>query len=80
MLAGCTSAPPSPAPVTMYTGCPTARPCPIPPSQPGTNGDLSADIRRLEAALIDCGLQVEALQQCQEAHHAETTTPTPDPA
>ncbi|HDL8253138.1 TPA: holin [Yersinia enterocolitica] len=51
--------------------------CPLPGSSPAVNGDLSADIRQLEAALVACGLQVEAVKQCQEQHHVKTQTATP---
>ncbi|ELI8120733.1 holin, partial [Yersinia enterocolitica] len=46
--------------------------CPLPGSTPAANGDLSADIRQLETALVACGLQVEAVKQCQEQHHVKT--------
>ncbi|HEN3440918.1 TPA: holin [Yersinia enterocolitica] len=51
--------------------------CPLPGSSPAANGDLSADIRQLEAALVACGLQVEAVKQCQEQHHVKTQTAAP---
>ncbi|OWF80055.1 holin [Yersinia rohdei] len=51
--------------------------CPLPGSSPAVNGDLSADIRQLAAALVACGLQVEAVKQCQEQHHVKTQTTTP---
>lgn len=38
----------------------------MPGSAPVTNGDLSADIRRLERALESCALQVEAVKHCQD--------------
>ncbi|AZP43694.1 holin [Rahnella aquatilis] len=50
--------------------------CPIPASSPVTNGDLSSDVRNLEAALTACGLQVEAVKQCQEEHRVKTRTAT----
>ncbi|WP_145587663.1 Rz1-like lysis system protein LysC [Yersinia aldovae] len=34
-------------------------------------------IRQLETALVACGLQVEAVKQCQEQHHVKTQTVTP---
>ncbi|WP_413530457.1 Rz1-like lysis system protein LysC [Rahnella inusitata] len=70
--AGCTTAPPSTPPAIIYVGCPAVSPCPVPPAQPATNGDLSADILQLESALLNCGLQVEAIKTCQEAQHAKT--------
>ncbi|WP_255557285.1 Rz1-like lysis system protein LysC [Sodalis sp. dw_96] len=72
LSAGCTNAPPLPAPQITYAGCPRVTSCPIPASQPNSNGDLSADIRRLEATLLACGLQVDAIKQCQERQDAET--------
>lgn len=77
MLSGCTSAPRSPAPTIIYVGCPTVNSCPLPGSSPAVNGDLSADIRQLETALVACGLQVEAVKQCQEQHHVKTQTAAP---
>ncbi|WP_413728700.1 Rz1-like lysis system protein LysC [Sodalis sp. RH19] len=72
LSAGCTPAPPLPAPTIISAGCPKVTSCPIPGSQPQTHGDLSADIRRLEAALLGCGLQVEAIRLYQEQQDAET--------
>ncbi|HDL8485699.1 TPA: holin [Yersinia enterocolitica] len=51
--------------------------CLLPGSSPAVNGDLSADIRQLETALVACGLQVEAVKQCQEQHHVKTQAATP---
>ncbi|WP_244220298.1 Rz1-like lysis system protein LysC [Rahnella variigena] len=79
VLAGCTRVPPLPAPQIIYIGCPAVTSCPIPASSPATNGDLSADVRNLEAALTACGLQVEAVKQCQEEHRVKTRTATKSP-
>ncbi|EGQ5293078.1 TPA: phage lysis protein [Enterobacter cloacae subsp. cloacae] len=49
--------------------------CPMPASEPVTNGDLSADIRRLEHALIACALQVETIKDCQDKLDAQTQEP-----
>ncbi|WP_265101939.1 Rz1-like lysis system protein LysC [Yersinia proxima] len=76
-LSGCTSVPRLPAPTIIYVGCPTVTSCPLPGSNLVVNGDLSADIRQLETALVACGLQVEAVKQCQEQHHVKTQTATP---
>lgn len=76
-LSGCTNAPRSPTPTIIYVGCPTVNSCPLPGSSPAVNGDLSADILQLETALVACGLQVEAVKQCQEQHHVKTQTATP---
>lgn len=70
--AGCTSVPPSAPPAIIYVGCPAVSSCPIPASKPATNEDLSTDILQLESALMDCGLQIEAIKKCQEAQHAKT--------
>lgn len=47
----------------------------MPGSEPITNGDLSADIRRLEHALIACALQVETIKDCQDKLDAQTLQP-----
>ncbi|KGA47989.1 Uncharacterised protein [Yersinia frederiksenii] len=44
----------------------------MPGSDPKTNGDLSADIRQLEHALVRCALQVEIVKQCQDELDVET--------
>ncbi|WAT01033.1 Rz1-like lysis system protein LysC [Rouxiella chamberiensis] len=76
LLSGCKSAPPLPVPTIIYVGCPRVTSCPFPASDPKTNGDLSADIRQLEGALAACGLQVEAVKQCQEKQDAKTQAAT----
>ncbi|WP_318389833.1 Rz1-like lysis system protein LysC [Enterobacter sp.] len=72
MCAGCTSAPPAPPPLIVYNSCPKVSSCPMPGSDPHTNGDLSADIRQLERALESCALQVDTLKHCQEDTDAQT--------
>lgn len=47
----------------------------MPESDPVTNGDLSADIRRLEHALAACALQVETVKDCQDKIDEESTQP-----
>lgn len=47
----------------------------MPGSEPITNGDLSADIRRLEHTLIACALQVETIKDCQDKLDAQTQQP-----
>ncbi|HFT4341785.1 Rz1-like lysis system protein LysC [Klebsiella quasipneumoniae] len=68
LCAGCTSVPPvpTPPPVIVYNACPKVSPCPMPGSDPLTNGDLSADIRQLENALKSCAIQVDTVKQCQD--------------
>ncbi|MES4611670.1 Rz1-like lysis system protein LysC [Ewingella sp. CoE-038-23] len=72
LLASCTSAPPSAPPQIIYIGCPPVSACQVPASHPKNNGDLSADVRQLEAALLSCGLQVDAIKQCQETYRVKT--------
>ncbi|WP_246856871.1 Rz1-like lysis system protein LysC [Brenneria corticis] len=79
LLSSCTAAPPLPAPTVIYVGCPKVTSCPIPASSPQTNGELSADNRVLENALVSCALQVETIKHCQEQHDAETAKPAPRP-
>ena len=66
LCAGCTSAPPVPTPVIVYNACPRVSLCPMPGSDPTTNGDLSADIRQLVSALEGCALQVRTGKNCQD--------------
>ncbi len=47
----------------------------MPESNPVTNGDLSADIRRLEHALAACALQVETVKDCQDKLDEESDQP-----
>ncbi|MDI3442286.1 MULTISPECIES: Rz1-like lysis system protein LysC [Erwinia] len=75
-LSACSSAPPSPAPVIIWRGCPRVSSCPIPGSQSVTQGDLLADIRQLEQALLLCGLQIETIKQCQEQHDVKANPVT----
>lgn len=72
LCAGCTDAPPVSLPVIVYSGCPKVSLCPMPGSDPQTNGDLSADIRQLERALENCALQVETIKQCQDELNVKT--------
>ncbi|MCU6219297.1 Rz1-like lysis system protein LysC [Enterobacter cloacae] len=75
LSAGCTPAPPAPPPHIVYNACPKVSTCPMPANEPVTNGDLSADIRRLEHALIACALQVETIKDCQDKLDAQTQKP-----
>jgi len=72
LCVSCTSAPVTPAPVIISSACPRVTLCPMPGSDPHTNGDLSADIRQLEHALIACALQVETVKHCQDELDAKT--------
>ncbi|WP_256682680.1 Rz1-like lysis system protein LysC [Buttiauxella agrestis] len=78
-LSGCTPAPPSPPPLIIYSGCPKVARCPIPASSPHTNGDLSADIRQLEAALVSCAAQTETTKHCQDKLDAQARQFTQSP-
>ena len=77
LCAGCTSEPPvpMPPPVIVYNACPKVNLCPMPGSNPVTNGDLSADIRRLEHALTACAIKVETIKDCQDKIDAENEKP-----
>ena len=75
LCVGCTPAPVAPPPVIVYSACPKVSYCPMPESEPLTNGDLSADIRRLEHALAACALQVETVKDCQDKLDEESTQP-----
>lgn len=72
LCVSCTSAPVTPAPVMISSACPRVSLCPMLGSDPKTNGDLSADIRQLERALIACALQVETVKHCQDKLDAQT--------
>ncbi|EQA4286993.1 Rz1-like lysis system protein LysC [Cronobacter dublinensis] len=74
LCAGCTNAPPAPLPVIVYNACPKVSLCPMPGSNPVTNGDLSADIRRLERAL-----EVEAVKHCQDETDEKAREPAKSP-
>lgn len=47
----------------------------MPGSDPATNGDLSADIRRLEHALAACAWQIETVKDCQDKLDEENNQP-----
>ncbi|HEX4500237.1 MAG TPA: Rz1-like lysis system protein LysC [Scandinavium sp.] len=72
LCAACTDAPPVHQPVVVLNACPRVSLCPMPGSNPLTNGDLSADIRQLETALESCALQVETIKECQDKTDAQT--------
>lgn len=70
-----TSAPPALTPVIVHNACPKVSLCPMPGSDPETNGDLSADIRQLENALARCASQVKMIKHCQDENDAQTRQP-----
>lgn len=75
LCAGCTSVRPAPTPVIVHNACPKVSLCPMPGSDPQTNGDLSADIRQLENALARCASQVKMIKHCQDENDAQTRQP-----
>lgn len=75
LCAACTPERPAPPPVTVYNACPKVSLCPMPGSEPLSNGDLSADIRTLEHALTACALKVETIKDCQDRIDAENEKP-----
>ncbi|WP_432277724.1 Rz1-like lysis system protein LysC [Pseudomonas aeruginosa] len=66
LLAGCASAPPSPEPLVIETGCPAVVPCHLPPARPTSNGELLRDIEATEAAWADCAAQVDMIHLYQQ--------------
>ena len=75
LCVGCTPEQPAPVPVIVVNGCPRVSLCTKPGSYTKTNGDLSADIRRLEGALTACALQVKTVKHCQDELDAEAQKP-----
>ncbi|WP_318010468.1 Rz1-like lysis system protein LysC [Pseudomonas sp. P116] len=67
LLAGCASAPLSPAPTLIVSGCPAVVPCTLPATSPRSNGDQLTDQDRVEAAWADCASQVDMVYQHQQA-------------
>lgn len=67
LLAGCASAPLSPAPQLTVTGCPAVVPCQLPATSPRNNGDQLSDLDRAEAAWADCAAQVDMVYKQQQA-------------
>ncbi|WP_370625299.1 Rz1-like lysis system protein LysC [Chromohalobacter israelensis] len=79
LLAGCATAPPSPAPMLTVKRCPTPSPCTLPASHPTTNGELNLQLERTEAAWAQCAAQVDAIIQCHEETDAQTHRPASAP-
>ena len=67
LLAGCASAPPSPAPTLIVSGCPAVVQCQLPATGPSSNGDLLTDQERIEAAWAECAAQVDMIFKQQQA-------------
>ena len=68
LLAGCASAPPSPAPTLIVSGCPVVIPCQLPPTTPTRNGDLLTDQERIELAWAECAAQIDRVYKHQVNH------------
>ncbi|WP_220467264.1 Rz1-like lysis system protein LysC [Pseudomonas mosselii] len=68
LLAGCASAPPSPAPTLIVSGCPVVVPCQLPATAPTRNGQLLTDQERTELAWAECATQVDRVFQHQVTH------------
>jgi hypothetical protein len=66
LLAGCASAPPSPEPQVIVSGCPVVVPCSLPAAKPAANGELLRDVEMVEAAWADCAAQVDTVYQAQQ--------------
>ncbi|ERI52119.1 hypothetical protein N878_01200 [Pseudomonas sp. EGD-AK9] len=66
LLAGCASAPPSPAPQLIETGCPAVVPCVLPATSPSNNGELLTDAERAELAWAECAAQIDTVIQHSE--------------
>ncbi|WP_230849803.1 MULTISPECIES: Rz1-like lysis system protein LysC [Pseudomonas] len=68
LLAGCASAPLSPGPTLIVSGCPVVVPCQLPATTPGKNGHLLSDQQRTELAWAECAAQVDSVYQYQVNH------------
>ncbi|WP_240979194.1 Rz1-like lysis system protein LysC [Pseudomonas putida] len=68
LLAGCGSAPPSPAPTLTVSGCPVVVPCTLQATSPNRNGQLLTDQERTELAWAECAAQVDLVYQHQVNH------------
>ncbi|WP_243744040.1 Rz1-like lysis system protein LysC [Pseudomonas putida] len=68
LLAGCGSAPPSPAPTLTVSGCPVVVPCVLEATAPMKNGQLLSDQERTELAWAECAAQVDRVYQHQVTH------------
>ena len=68
LLAGCASAPPSPVPTLIVSGCPAVVPCSLQATAPNDNGNLLTDQDRTEAAWAECAAQVDTIYKHQVQH------------
>lgn len=67
LLAGCVSAPPSPEPLLIATGCPAVVPCTLSATNPDKNGALLNDQEATESDWAQCAAQVDMVYQYQQA-------------
>ncbi|WP_259697660.1 Rz1-like lysis system protein LysC [Pseudomonas brassicacearum] len=67
LLAGCASAPPSPEPLLIGTGCPAVVPCTLSATNPDKNGALLEDQEVTESDWAQCAAQVDLVYQHQQA-------------
>ncbi|WOD13181.1 Rz1-like lysis system protein LysC [Pseudomonas sp. NyZ704] len=79
LLAGCVTAPPSPAPQPIKLGCPAVTPCTLSATQPQSNGKLLNDTDVIEADWASCAAQVDMVYQYQEQQHVQTQQPQAAP-
>lgn len=67
LLAGCASAPPSPEPLRIETGCPAVVPCTLSATNPDKNGALLNDQEVTESDWAQCAAQVDMVYEHQQA-------------
>ncbi|MET1080315.1 MAG: Rz1-like lysis system protein LysC [Pseudomonas sp.] len=80
LLLGCASAPPSPAPPLILSGCPVVTPCQLPATAPALNGHLVSDLEVIESAWASCAAQVDEIHDCQQRlMHEQAPEPTRRP-
>ncbi|WP_346659499.1 Rz1-like lysis system protein LysC [Pseudomonas sp. RIT-PI-AD] len=66
LLASCAAVPPSSGPTLIVSGCPVVTRCSLSPTDPATNGDLSADVGRIEGDWAACAAQVDMVYTHQQ--------------
>ncbi|MGK3121154.1 Rz1-like lysis system protein LysC [Pseudomonas corrugata] len=71
LLAGCASAPQSPEPLRIETGCPAVVPCTLSATNPDKNGALLNDQEATESDWAQCAAQVDMVYQHQQAKAGE---------
>ncbi|HHQ4791265.1 TPA: Rz1-like lysis system protein LysC [Aeromonas veronii] len=71
LLSGCSSAPPSPAPLTIRLTCQGVTPCQLPPASPTHNGDLLDQLTQTETAWASCAAKVDSIITCQQRHQQQ---------